>query len=104
MLIWLPWGSESATVIATITNVRNSVTENDVLSPNDFDYMTTIVNYTYNGSADLEIGGIIETTCEATMLYYPADRQVCSLQIYVQSEGLRFVEKSEYNKANKKYR
>ena len=33
MLIWLPWGSESATVIATITNVRNSVTENDVLSP-----------------------------------------------------------------------
>jgi hypothetical protein len=29
----LPWGSESATVIATITNVRNSVTENDVLSP-----------------------------------------------------------------------
>ena len=63
---------------------------------NDFDYMTTIVNYKYNGSADLEIGGIIETTCEVNMLYYPADRQVCSLQIYVQSEGLRFVEKSEY--------
>jgi hypothetical protein len=33
MLIWLPCGSESATVIATITNVWNSVTENDVLSP-----------------------------------------------------------------------
>ena len=33
MLIWLPWGRESATDIATITNVRNSVTENDVLSP-----------------------------------------------------------------------
>ena len=77
--------------------IKNSANKRTFFSfDNDFDYMTTIVNYTYNGSADLEIGGIIETTCEATMLYYPADRQVCSLQIYVQSEGLRFVEKSEY--------
>ena len=77
--------------------IKNSANKRTIFSfDNDFDYMTTIVNYTYNGSADLEIGGIIETTCEATMLYYPADRQVCSLQIYVQSEGLRFVEKSEY--------
>jgi hypothetical protein len=44
MLIWLPWGSESATVIATITNVRNSVTENDVLSPEPIGKVNTIDN------------------------------------------------------------
>jgi hypothetical protein len=77
--------------------IKNSAKKRTFFSfDNDFDYMTTIVNYTYNGSANLEIGGIIETTCEVSMLYYPADRQVCSLQIYVQSEGIRFVEKSGY--------
>jgi hypothetical protein len=77
--------------------IKNSAKKRTFFSfDNDFDYMTTIVNYTYNGSANLEIGGIIETTCEVNMLYYPADRQVCSLQIYVQSEGIRFVEKSGY--------
>jgi uncharacterized OB-fold protein len=63
---------------------------------NDFDYMTTIVKYKYNGSAHVEVGGIIETTCEAQMLYYPADRQVCSLQLYVEDDGIRFVEISGY--------
>ena len=78
--------------------IKNSANKRTFFSfDNDFDYMTTIVNYKYNGSADLEIGGIIETTCEVNMLYYPADRQVCSLQIYVQSEGIRFVEKSGYS-------
>jgi hypothetical protein len=77
--------------------IKNSANKRTFLSfDNDFDYMTTIVNYTYNGSADLEIGGIIETTCEINMLYYPADKQVFSLQIYVESEGIRFVEKSGY--------
>ena len=51
--------------------------------------MTTIVKYKYNGSAHVEVGGIIETTCEAQMLYYPADKQVCSLQLYVEGEGIR---------------
>ena len=77
--------------------IKNSANKRTFLSfDNDFDYMTTIVNYKYNGSADLEIGGIIETTCEINMLYYPADKQVFSLQIYVEGEGIRFVEKSGY--------
>ena len=77
--------------------IKNSANKRTFFSfDNDFDYMTTIVNYKYHGSAHLEIGGIIETTCEVSMFYYPADRQVCSLQIYVQDEGIRFVEKSGY--------
>ena len=77
--------------------IKNSANKRTFFSFDyDFDYMTTIVNYKYNGSADLEIGGIIETTCEINMLYYLADKQVFSLQIYVESEGIRFVEKSGY--------
>ena len=77
--------------------IKNSANKRTFFSFDyDFDYMTTIVNYKYNGSAELEIGGIIETTCEINMLYYLADKQVFSLQIYVESEGIRFVEKSGY--------
>ena len=77
--------------------IKNSANKRTFFSfDNDFDYMSTMVKYKYNGSAHVEVGGIIETTCEAQMLYYPADKQVCSLQLYVEGDGIRFVEISGY--------
>ena len=77
--------------------IKNSASKRTFFSfDNAFDMTTTVVNYQYNGSAHVEVGGIIETTCEAKMQYYPADKQICSLQLYVEGEEIRFVEISGY--------
>jgi hypothetical protein len=47
------------------------------------------VKYYHNGTAYLQTGGIIETSCDADIKYYPADDHVCEIELY--SDILQFV-------------
>ena len=64
---------------------------------NEFDYETAHVSYYYDGSASMQIGGIIETACEANMYYYPLDKHNCKMELYPEYYEVRFVEIRDYD-------
>lgn len=57
---------------------------------NDFDHERTFVKYYHNGTAYLQTGGIIETSCDADIKYYPADDHVCEIELYSDILDLKF--------------
>jgi nicotinic acetylcholine receptor alpha-7 len=57
---------------------------------NEFDYETSSVKYLNDGSAFLEEGGVIDTSCDADITYYPADNHICDIILYGERNEMIF--------------
>lgn len=78
--------------------IKNTVkTRTFINFDNEFDYETAHVSYYYDGSASMQIGGIIETACVANMYYYPLDKHNCKIELYPEYYEVRFIEILDYD-------
>jgi hypothetical protein len=61
---------------------RNNGSTRLVMRNIGFLLMWILKSIVSNGTAYLQTGGIIETSCDADIKYYPADDHVCEIELY----------------------
>lgn len=58
---------------------------------NDFDYHTSKVSFDSDGTGYLLAGGIIDTSCDADIVYYPADYHICQMELHPETNEIELL-------------